>query len=66
MVKNEWGLIDHGTLKLGVSHKWFDELSSTEWYLYTESDGYPLKLLKFADLDWNCLVGSQQSDCQIF
>ena len=26
-------------------HKWFDELSRLiEWYLYTESDGYPLKL----------------------
>ena len=27
IVKNGWGLIDSGTLKSGVSHKWFDELS---------------------------------------
>ena len=26
-VKNELGLIDHGTLKSSVSHKRFDELS---------------------------------------
>ena len=48
---------DLGTLKSGVSHKWFDELSrSTEWYLYTESDGYPLKLPTFAILGWHCLA----------
>ena len=27
IVENGWGLIDPGTLKSGVSHKWFDELS---------------------------------------
>ena len=27
MVKNEQDLIYHGTLKSGVSHNWFDELS---------------------------------------
>ena len=40
MVKNGWGLIDHGTLKSSVSHKWFDELSRlTEWFLHADSDG---------------------------
>ena len=40
MVKNEYGLIDHGTLKSGVSHKWFDELSILiQWFLYADSDG---------------------------
>ena len=57
MVEKGWGFRDHGTLKLGVSHKWFDELSRLiEWYLYTESDGYPLKLPKFAILGWHCLA----------
>ena len=40
IVKNEWVLIDQGTLKSGVSHKWFDELSiSIEWILHADSDG---------------------------
>ena len=40
MVENGWGLIDHGTLKLGVSRKWFDELSRlTGWFLHADSDG---------------------------
>ena len=40
IVKNEWGLIDHGTLKSGVSHKWFDKLSRLmEWFLHADSDG---------------------------
>ena len=25
IMKNEWGFLDHWTLKSGVSHKWFDE-----------------------------------------
>ena len=30
---------DHGTLKSGVSHKWFDELSKlVEWFLHVDSD----------------------------
>ena len=35
MVKNWWGLIDHGTLKLGVSHYLFNEFEQrlTEWFL---------------------------------
>ena len=39
MVKNGQGLIDHGILKPGVSHTWFDELSRlTEWFLYAGSE----------------------------
>ena len=30
MVEKGWGFIDYGTLKLGVSHKWFDELRVTD------------------------------------
>ena len=46
MVKNEWGLIDHGTLKLGVFHKWFDELSILiEWFLHADSDGIIFSLM---------------------
>ena len=34
MVKNGWGVIDHGALISGVSHKWFDEMSRLiEWLL---------------------------------
>ena len=40
MIKNGQGLIDHGTLKPGVSHKWFDELSRLiEWFSHADSDG---------------------------
>ena len=40
IVKNGRGLIDHGTLKSGVSHKVFDELSKlTEQFLHVDSDG---------------------------
>ena len=40
IVKDGWGLIDHGTFKSGVSHKWFDELSSLiGWFFYVYSDG---------------------------
>ena len=46
MVKNEWGLIDHGALKLGVFHKWFDELSIViEWFLHADSDGIIFSLM---------------------
>ena len=39
MVKNGWGLIDHGTHKPSVSHKWFDELSRLiEWFLHADWD----------------------------
>ena len=41
MAKNGRGLLEHGTLKSGVSHKWFDELSILiEWFLCAHfSDG---------------------------
>ena len=40
VVKNWQGLKDCGTLKPGVSHKWFDELSRLiEWYLHDDNDG---------------------------
>ena len=40
IVKNGWGLRDHGALKSGISHKWFDKLSrSIEWFFYADSDG---------------------------
>ena len=40
MVKYDWGLKDHGTLKSGVSYKWFNEFSRlTEWILHADSDG---------------------------
>ena len=39
-VKSGWCLIDHGTLKSVVSHRWFDELSRlTERFLYVVNDG---------------------------
>ena len=38
MVKNGWGFTDHGTLKPGAPHKWFDELSRwIEWFLHADS-----------------------------
>ena len=41
MVKNGPDLLDHGTLKSGVSHQWFDKLSRLiEWFLNVAfSDG---------------------------
>ena len=46
MVKNEWGLVDHGTLKLGKCHKWFGELSILiEWFLHADSDGIIFDLM---------------------
>ena len=39
MVKDGQGPVDHGTLRLGVSRKWFDELSRLiEWFLRADSD----------------------------
>ena len=38
-VCSKMDLLDQGTLKSGVSHKWFDELSRLiEWFLYADSD----------------------------
>ena len=46
MFKNRWDLIDHGTLKSGVSHKWFDELSRLiKWFLHANSDGISFSLM---------------------
>ena len=46
MVKNEWGILDKGTLKSGVSHKWFDELSMLiKWFLHADTDGIILGLM---------------------
>ena len=40
MFNNGWCLIDHGTLKSSISHKWFDESSRLiEWFLHADSDG---------------------------
>ena len=39
MLKNWWDFLDQGTLKSGVSHKWFNESSRLiEWFLYADSD----------------------------
>ena len=41
----KWVRLDHGTLKSGVSHKWFDELSKLiEWFLCTDNDGMVFSL----------------------
>ena len=46
MVRNGWGLINHGTLKSGVSHKWFDELNRlNKWFLHADSDGIIFDLM---------------------
>ena len=38
-VNNGQDLLDHGTLKSGVSHKWFDKSSwLIEWFLHADSD----------------------------
>ena len=39
IVGNGWGLIDHGSLKLGVSHNWFYELSRLIEKMHVDSDG---------------------------
>ena len=46
MVKNQWGLIDHGTLKSSVYYKWFDNLSRLiERFLPVDSDGIMFGLM---------------------
>ena len=56
MVKNGWGLIDHETLKQGVSHKWFDELRRLiKWFLHADSDGiifYSTLYLWYLNAGW--------------
>ena len=40
MLENGRGLLDHETLKSGVSHKWFDALIRlTGWFFHVDSDG---------------------------
>ena len=37
ILKNGWDLLDQGTLKSGVSHKWFDGSSRLiQWFLQTD------------------------------
>ena len=55
--KYEWDLLDHGSLKSGVSHKWFDGLSRlVEWFLHVDSDliifGFTTNLLCLLDICW--------------
>ena len=39
MIKNGGDFSDHKTLKSGVSHKWFNKLTTLiEWFLHTDSD----------------------------
>ena len=50
-------LLDQGTLKSGVSYKWFDELSRLiEWFLYADSDwitfGLTTNLFCVLDICW--------------
>ena len=57
MLKNKWDLLDHGTLKSGVSHKWFDGSSRlTEWFLHVDSDwiiiGLTTHLFCVLDICW--------------
>ena len=46
-VKNGPDLLDHGTLKSSVSHKWFDELSRLiEWFVHVDfRDGIIIGLI---------------------
>ena len=45
MVKSRQGFIDHETLKSGLSHKWFYELSRlTEWFLHADNDAIVFRL----------------------
>ena len=55
--KNGRDLLDQETLKLSVSHKWFDELCRLiEWFLYADSDwiafGWTTNLFYVLDIFW--------------
>ena len=57
MLKNGGYLLNHGTLKSGVSHKWFDESSRlVEWFLHAYSGwinfGFTTNLLGIFDICW--------------
>ena len=46
MVINVWEILDHETLKSGVSPRLFDELSRLiEWYLDSDSEGIVFGLI---------------------
>ena len=46
MFKNRRDLIDHGTLKSGVSQNWFDELNRLiKWFFHADSDGISFSLM---------------------
>ena len=58
-VKNYFNNYELGMVEKGWGFRimGLDELSRLiEWYLYAESDGYPLKLPRFAILGWYCLA----------
>ena len=81
VVKNGQGLKDRGTLKPGISHKWFDELSRlNEWFLHADSDGILLFCCKWCPIlaIWKLYAWEKsasqvidqnahhKSDCRIF
>ena len=39
VVKNGWGLKDHGNLEPGLSHKWYELSRLIELFLHVDSDG---------------------------
>ena len=59
IVKNGWDLLDHETLKSGVLHKWYDELSRLiQWYLHTDSDGIIFGLIaQYTSCLWHLMLG---------
>ena len=57
MFKNGQHLLDYGTLKPGVSHKWFDESSKLiDWFLHADSGwiifGLTTNQLCSSDIFW--------------
>ena len=58
IVKSEWDLLDHETLKSGVLHKWFTELSRLiEWYLHADSDGIIFVLIvQYSSYIWRLML----------
>ena len=59
--KNGYSLLVHGTLKSGVSHKWFYKLSRlSEWFLHADGDGIFLVLrpVYFVSFTFKCWLTS--------
>ena len=57
MLKNRQDLLYHGTIKSGVSHKWFGESSRlVEWFFHADSDwiifGLTTNLLGIFNMRW--------------